>query len=127
MVMLSRNTSQIWVSIMTVLCITAPAYPEAHDGDNNIFPGDDARMIRPSDSVKVLSFGKGFPGEVVPVEDSDRIPRVGKEPMSIEFTVDGEIFRFTHNRMAIEALKRQLESPLNEKTQVLSLLRWACM
>ncbi len=109
MVILNKKTALLCFSVLATLCVGAFLHAEGHDGDSNIFPGNAIR-VSPYHSIKVVSFGKGFAGEVVPPEDSDRIPRIGNAPTALEFTIDGEVFRFTHNFKTANTLKVHLEA-----------------
>ncbi len=87
---------------------------EGHDGDENIFPGDAVALSTPL-NLSELILKEGYIGEVVPPEDSDKIPRNTCCLMALEFKIDGEAYRFTHGIHLTKNLRAHLESLANNK------------
>lgn len=92
----------ITCAIIVLICPPAsPRTNEGHDGDWNIFPGN-AIALTADRNIEITFFGRGYLGDLVPPEDSDRLPRLTR-PWVLDFTIDGEKFRFTHSFGAVSA------------------------
>ena len=91
--------------------MAGPDPNEGHDGDQNIFPGN-AVALTADRTIRINSLDRGYLGDLVPPEDSDRLPRVVR-PWVLEFSVDDERFRFTHSYETVLAARNSLMELIN--------------
>ena len=101
------------LALSLLLIFSSSLRAEPHDGDSSIFRGDTIALSA-SRKVNNIVYKQGFIGEIVPPEDSDRLPVV-KEAMALEFVLDGEKYRFTHTIDMVKRLKEGMQSIVTPK------------
>ncbi len=95
------------LALTLLLIFSGSLWAQSHDGDSSVFPGD-AIALSASSKVTNIVYEQGFIGDIVPPEDSDRLPVV-KEVMALVFALDGEKYRFTHTMDMVKRLKEAMQ------------------
>ncbi len=90
----------LFLLFLTTFLNLTQAY--AHDGDDNIFPGN-AIALSANSKISNIVQKQALAGEIVPPEDSDKLPRLTKL-IALEFQLDGEVYRYTHTEKSVEGL-----------------------
>jgi hypothetical protein len=99
-----------FIGILAAVGALAPSSVRAqsHDGDNNIFPGNAGLLEAPAVISHLRYAPTAYLGEIVPIEDSDRLPRV-EEVIALEFERQEETFRYTHTKEKVDKLYAALQ------------------